>query len=212
MSGYTQDNKELLGHLKEQIAFMQESAISYDRGFESEAKRLAVVIRVLVHDTPQSTSLLTLLGRKRQMLFYDSASKYNPRNLATSNCLTVMKVSAEEAEYVAPLDDLSSGRDKNKKRSFNNWWKRLIIYKDNKNNTFTRSDLVLAAANTEGGAHVDPRLDQAYADLSRFNSLGWKLFVHGEEKDFNNTPILPSIRQIAHEVLRTLKDEFPDLF
>jgi len=212
MSRYTQDNKELLGHLKEQIAFMQESAISYDRGFESEAKRLAVVIRVLVHDTSQSTSLLTLLGRKRQMLFYDSASKYDPRNLATSNCLTVMKVSANEAEYVAPLDDLSSARDKNKKRSFDNWWKRLIIYEDNKNNTFTRSDLVLAVANTEGGAHVDPKLDQRYADLSRFNSLSWKLFVHGEEKDFNNTPILPSIRQIVHEVLRTLRDEFPDLF
>ena len=212
MSGYTQDNKELLGHLKEQIAFMQESAISYDRGFESEAKRLAVVIRVLVHDTSQSTSLLTLLGRKRHMLFYDSASKYDPRSLAPSNCFTVMKFSANAAEYVAPLDDLSSARDKNKKRSFNNWWERLIIYKDNKNNTFTRKDLVLAVANKEGGAHVDPKLDQQYADLSRFNSLGWKLFVHGEEKDFNNTPILPSIRQIAHEVLRTLKDELPDLF
>jgi hypothetical protein len=213
MSRYTQDNKELLGHLKEQIAFMQESAISYDRGFESEAKRLAVVIRVLVHDTSQSTSLLTLLGRKRQMLFYDSASKYDPRNLATSNCLTMMKLSTTEgAEYVAPLDDLSLARDKNKKRSFDNWWERLIIYKDNRNNTFTRKKLVLAVANKEGGAHVNPRLDQAYADLSRFNSLGWKQFVHGEEKDFNNTPILPSIRQIAHEVLRTLRDEFPDLF
>jgi len=212
MSGYTQDNKELLGHLKDQIAFMQESAIAYDSGFDGEAKRLAVVIRVLVHDTSQSTSLLSLLGRKRKMLFYDSASKYDPRNLATSNCLTVMKLSANEAEYIAPLDDLSSARDKNKKRSFNNWWERLIIYKDNKNNTFTRKKLVLAVANKEGGTHVDPTLDQQYADLSRFNSLGWKLFVHGEEKDFNNTPILPSIRQIAHEVLRTLRDAFPDLF
>lgn len=114
-------------------------------------------------------------------------------------------------EYVAPLDDLSPSRDKNKKRSFDNWWARLIIYEDNKSNTFTRKDLVLVVANKEGGAHVDPYLDQAYADLSRFNSLGWKLFVYGEEKDFNNTLILPSIRQIAHEVLKTLKDEFPDL-
>jgi len=212
MTQYIQTQDELLAHLKEQITFMKQSAISYDDGFEGEGKRLAVVIRVLVHDTPQSTSLSTLLGRKRRMLFYDSASKYDPRNLATSNCLTVMKLSANEAEYVAPLDDLSSARDKNKKRSFDNWWERLIIYKDNKNNEFTRRDLVLAVANKEGGAHVDPKLDHAYADLSRFNSLGWKLFVHGEEKDFNNTPVLPSIRQIAHEVLKTLKDEFPDLF
>lgn len=212
MAQYIQTQDELLAHLKEQIIFMKKSAISYDNGFEGEGKRLAVIIRVLVHDTSQSTSLLTLLGRKRQMLFYDSASKYNPRNLATSNCLTVMKLSTDEAKYVAPLDDLSPARDKNKRRSFDNWWKRLIIYKDNKNNTFTRSGLVLAVANKEGGAHIDPKLDQAYANLSRFNSLGWKQFVHGEEKDFNNTPILSSIRQIAHEVLKTLKDEFPDLF
>jgi hypothetical protein len=212
MAQYIQTQDELLTHLIEQITFMKQSAISYDNDFEGEGKRLAVIIRVLVHDTSQSTSLLTLLGRKRQMLFYDSASKYNPRNLATSNCLTVMKLSTDEAKYVAPLDDLPPTRDKNKRRSFENWWKRLIIYKDNKNNTFTRSDLVLAVANKEGGAHIDPKLDQAYANLSRFNSLGWKQFVHGEEKDFNNTPVLPSIRQITHEVLKTLKDEFPDLF
>ena len=212
MIKYTQDNKELLGHLKDQIAFMQESATSYDNGFEGEAKRLAVVIRVLVHDTTKSHALLTLLGRKGKMLFYDSASKYNPKSPATSNCLTMMKFSMGEAKYIAPLDDLSPARDKNRRRSFNNWWKRLTIYKDNKNNTFTRSHLVLAVANKEGGAHVAPRLDQCYADLSRFNSLGWKQFAHGEEKDFNNTPILPSIRQIAHEVLKTLRDEFPSLF
>jgi len=212
MTQYIQPQHELLAHLQEQITFMKQSAISYDNGFEGEGKRLAVVIRVLVHDTSQSTSLLTVLGRKSQMLFYDSASKYNPRNLATSNCLTMIKVSSNGAEYVAPLDDLSPARDKNKRRSFDNWWKRLIIYRDNKNNTFTRSNLVLAVTNKEGGAHVDPKLDQAYANLSRFNSLGWKRFVHGEEKDFNNTPILPSIRQIAHEVLKTLEDEFPDLF
>lgn len=212
MAQYIQTQDELLAHLREQIAFMNKSAVSYDNGFEGEGKRLAVIIRVLVHDTSQSTSLLTMLGRKRQMLFYDSASEYDPRNLTASNCLTVIRLSADGARYVAPLDDLSPARDKNKRRIFDNWWKSLIIYKDNKNNTFTRSDLVLAVANKEGGAHIDPKLDKAYASLSRFNSLGWKQFVHGEEKDFNNTPILPSIRQIAHEALRTLKDEFPDLF
>ena len=71
--------------------------------------------------------------------------------------------------------------------------------------------MVLTVANKEGGTHIDPKLDEAYANLSRFNSLGWKVFMSGVEKDFNNTPVLPSIRQIAHEVLKTLKDEFPDL-
>jgi len=211
MTEYIQTQDELLAHLKEQITFMKQSAISYDNGFEGEGKRLAVVIRVLVHDTSQSTSLLTLLGRKN-ILFYDSATDYNPRNLLPSSCLTMMRLSTKSgADYVAPLDNLSPSRSKNKKVSFDEWWGK-IVCKDNANNLFTRKDLVLTVANKEGGTHIDPKLDQAYANLSRFNSLGWKVFMHGEEKDFNNTPILSSIRQIAHEVLKTLKDEFPDLF
>ncbi len=211
MTKYSQTKGELLAHLKEQIEFLNSSSISYDNGFEGEAKRLAVVIRVLVHDTSQSSSLLTLLGRK-DILFYDSAAVYDPRNLLTSNCLTMMKLSATGAEYVAPLDNLSPSRNKGKKVSFGRWWNRTTIYKDNANNLFTRKDLVLAVANKEGGAHIDPNLDQAYANLSRFNSLAWKFFKSGVESDFKNSPVLPSIRQIAHEVLKMLKDEFPDLF
>jgi len=212
MTKYVQTKDELLAHLKDQIAFMIQSVISYDNGFEGEGKRLAVIIRVLVHDTLKSTSLLTLLGEKDAM-FYDSAAVYDPRNLLTSNCLTMVRLSTKEgAEYVAPLDNLSPSRNKDKRVGFDRWWNRNIIYKDNKENTFTRKDLVLNVANKEGGAHIDPKLDPSYADLARFNSLGWKVFMSGVEKDFNNTPVLPSIRQIAHEVLKTLKYEFPELF
>jgi len=209
MAEYTQTRQELLGHLKDQITFMLQSASSYDNGFEGEAKRLAIAIRVLVHDTPQSTSLLTQLNKK-DILFYSSASNYNPLSLMTVNCLTTMRIGPDGADYVAMLDNLPPGRWK--KMSFDRWWKREIMYRDNTGNTFTRKDLVLAVANKEGGAHIDPKLDQAYANLSRFNSLGWKAVISGVDQDFKNTPVLPSIRQIAHEVLKTLKDEFPSLF
>jgi len=212
MAKYSQTQDELLTHLKEQIAFMKQSASSYDSGFEGEAKRLAVVIRVLIHDTSQSSSLLTLLGVKRNTSFYDSAAAYNPRNLLTSSCLTVMRISPAGGEYVAPLDNLSPARSKDKRVGFDRWWNRNIVLKDNANNTFTRKDLVLAVANKEGGAHIDPKLDEAYANLSRFNSMAWKFFKSGVERDFKNSPVLPSIRQITHEVLKTLKDEFPDFF
>lgn len=78
-----QTEEELKSHLKEQIQFLLRSAKSYDEGFTSEAKRLAVVIRVLLHDTNRSTSLLTLLQRK-DMLFYDTAWDYDPNNLVSS--------------------------------------------------------------------------------------------------------------------------------
>ncbi len=216
MSKYRLTKEELANHLKEQIDFMIASAIQFDNGFEGEAKRLAIAILILVHDTSRCSALLTQLNNLN-ILFYDSSSAFNPRNLATSNCLTVMEASKGENEglrgdYIAPLDNLPATRNKDRKVSFDRWWRRNTVYKDNLENTFTRRDLVLIVADKEGGAHIDPELDQAYANLAKFNSLGWKVYVQGEEKYFVNRPVLPSIRQIAHEVLKTLEDETTDLF
>lgn len=216
MKKYRQSKDELAGHLGEQINFIVESAVSFDKGFQGEAKRLAVAIRILVYDTARSSALLTQL-RKMSILFYDSASIFDPGNLLPSNCLTMIRFSKQEGEepvgdYVAPLDRLSGARNKNKKVGFNRWWNSTTMYKDRTGNIFTRKDLVLTVANKEGGAHIDPELDEAYANLSRFNSLGWRVFTQGKDKGFENSPVLPSIRQIAHEVMKTLRDEAVDLF
>jgi hypothetical protein len=216
MTKYSQTKAELIEHLKDQVNFMVASCISFDRGFEGEAKRLAVAIRILVHDTSSSSALLTQLG-KMGMLFYDSASSFDINNILPSNCLTIQRISKKEGrdivgEYVAPLDNLSPARSKDKKVGFHRWWKGNIILKDTKSSLFSRGDLILTVANKEGGAHIDPQLDKAYANLSRFNSLGWKVFAQEQSKDFENSPVLPSIRQIAHEIVKTLRDGCIDLF
>ncbi len=59
-----QTKDELESHLREQIEFLKRSSQAYDEGYTSEAKRLAVAIRLLLHDTQNSTSLLTLLEKK----------------------------------------------------------------------------------------------------------------------------------------------------
>ena len=212
MKKYTQTKDELIEHLRAQIQFMKLSSKSFDDGFEDEAKRLAVVIRVLVHDTRNSTSLLILLDKKG-IGFYDSAVPNDPRNLLTYNGLTMMRMSTSEgASYVAPLDNGPPSRSRTRKISFKVWWDGVFVIKDKYGKTFTRKDLILSVANTDGGAHVDPKLDETYSNLTRFNSIGWKFFSRGVEDDFRNSPVLPSVRQIAHEVLKTLKDEFPELF
>jgi len=212
MKRYAQTKDELMKHLRAQIQFMKLSAASFDNGFEDEAKRLAVVIRVLVHDTRNSISLLTLLGKKN-IDFYDSAVPYDSRNLLTYNGLTMMRIStAEGASYVAPLDDGPPSRSRTRKISFKIWWDGVFVIKDKYGKTLTRKDMVRSVANTDGGAHVDPNLDETYSNLTRFNSMGWKFFRRDVKDNFRNSPALPSIRQIAHEVLKTLNDEFPDLF
>ena len=82
--------------------------------------------------------------------------------------------------------------------------------KDNKGRTYSRRELVENVANTDGGAHVDPDLEEAYMDLSRNNSLGW-LFSDGNiDEAFGGRPELACMRQIAHEVLLTLKENAPE--
>lgn len=213
MAKYTQTRNDLLDQLKAQVAFMQQSANSYDNGFEDESKRLAVAIRILVHDTSsQSTSLLTLLDKK-DIRFYNSVTPFHPRNIIPYNGLTMMRLSSiEGASYKAPLDGGPPVRSRTDKLSFSQWWEGMFVIKDKNGDTFTRKELVLSTANMDGGAHVDPHLDKAYANLSRFNALGWKVFRKDVEDDFKNNPASASVRQIAHEVIKTLRDGVTDLF
>jgi hypothetical protein len=209
----SQSEEDLKKHLKEQFDFLQLSAKSYDLGYTSEAKRIATTLRVLLHDTKSSKSLLTLLGKKG-IKFYNGAEDYEA-GLAPKLKLVSVTIQGEgnqinNAFYKAHLDNWPPSGDKNKKTEFLQWWNQIIII-DQKKNKFSRKDLILIVSNQDGGAHVDPKLDAAYADLTKFNSLGWVLISDNREKSFSIGPELANIRQICHEVLKTLRDEFPEL-
>ena len=68
----TQTEDELRTHLQEQVRFLKTSAESFDKGDRTEAKRLAVAVRILFHDTKHSLSLLGQLGLK-SCSFLDTA-------------------------------------------------------------------------------------------------------------------------------------------
>ena len=72
MAKVKQTQDELLVHLQDQVQFLIHSAKAYDTGSIGEAQRLALVVRVLVHDTNTSTSFLTQLG-KNNIGFYDTS-------------------------------------------------------------------------------------------------------------------------------------------
>jgi hypothetical protein len=115
------DRTDLIDHLKRQKAFLGRSSHAFDAGAEDEAVRLATVIRVLVHDTPNSTSLLTHLGVKEQLTYVDTAERINPANLLPTPGLIMMRMSTDEGgRYVAPLDNLSPSRI-HPNKSFKRW-------------------------------------------------------------------------------------------
>jgi hypothetical protein len=212
---YKQTKDELNSHLREQIEFLKRSLQAYDEGCISEAKRLAVRLRVLLHDTKKSPSLLTLL-KKKDILFYDTSLDYDPNNLPSTRGpimmkFTITKTGQKSAEYAPPLDDGPPIRYRKEKISFEKWWDK-NVFVDIKGNKLTRRNLILAVANKDGGAHVDHELDKGYADMTRFNSLGFVFVQDGNKRNFASHPELPGVRQISHEVLKSLKDEFPECF
>jgi hypothetical protein len=198
MTKRTLTNDELAAHLAEQLQFIEASADAFDKGFEGEAKRLAVTLRVLLHDTKSSRSLLGQLGRKN-IDFLDTAIPFNPNNLETHGGLVFIALGPPKTRYVAMLDDLPMTQH----RSFSDWWDA-PVFVDKDRRQLSRKNLVLTAVNQDGGAHVDPALDETYDDLAHKNSLNWTSIDGGRARPMDG-PERAAIRQIAHEVLKTLK-------
>lgn len=194
MSKYKLNKKELLEHWDTQIRFINKSIIDFDNGDELEAQRIATNIRVLFHNTKSSKSLYQQL--QLPLTFYSSGGLYIPYNLATSWLLLSISLNSEGIiKYNALLD----GPHRCFFMNFNDWWNEIIF--DDHSNKLTRKDIVTLIANQDGGAHVDPKLNESYAKLTKMNSLGWT--------DLNgnppiNNPAYQSIRVIANEILISL--------
>ena len=204
-----QSSDDLRKHLREHMGFIRASSASYDRGFMDEAKRLAAEIRVLVHDTSKSISLLTLLERK-DLKYYDTALPDYADNPLPYCGLAASAIGPGGAKYSPHLDVRIPGHPVTV-GPFNYWWGKTVL-RDNKRNLFARKDIVLAVANKDGGAHVDPTLNEDYAALSRNNSMNWD-FVNfeGKREPLGIGPELASVRQIAHELEKTATEQLADL-
>lgn len=200
-SNIAQSRSDLEDHLKDHIAFLKSSADAYDAGQDGEAKRLAVSIRVLCHDTRNSHSLLGQLGMVQQS-FISTAIPHDARNISTHNGLCMVAMNGAATQYIAMLD----GTPYRRHVTFDDWW-REIVFVDDKKIQLSRRDIVLSVADQDGGAHVDPALNEAYARLSRHNSLGW---VHSDGR--SEYPIRPperaAVRQIAHELICALDGDY----
>lgn len=193
---------DLERHLKQQVGFLSRSAKAYDDGFVDEFKRLALTIRVILHDTGRSISLLKQLGTKDSLRFLDTSDPVATGGITTHNGLSAiyMPDGGEPAEYVPMLDATFR---KPRLVGFDEWWEG-AAFQQIGGATFSRKNLILTAANQDGGGHVDPFLDNLYQSIQTGAFLGWTtqspagkdVSIEGAER--------AAIRQIAHEVLKTL--------
>ena len=195
---------ELRAHLREQIGFLKSSADAFDRGELPEAKRLAVALRILIHESPTSHSLLGQLGqRDRDFCSLSYGANRQGNLLPGSNLLVMVKsllTPTEPLRYMAPLDDAPLGSV-----PLSEWWEAPVFWHPD-GLTLSRRQLVLSVANKDGGAHVDPELGQAYAHFSREDGIGVRADVASRELILGATDV--AVRQIAHETLRSLEPAY----
>lgn len=192
----TQD--ELKKALFEQRKLIEELSRVYDGGVHVVAKSIAVHLRALLHDTKQSKSLLQSLNIKEKLSFLNSAIPYNEANLLSHTGLTVIAASPRGANY-EPLGNAAY----KEWQIFDKWWEDIVI-RDKNGHLFSRKDIILNIADTDGGAHTDPAINEKYYGLSRENSAGCQ-HIDSELISSNIELIeLASIRQIAFEIVSTL--------
>lgn len=192
---------------------LENACNSYDSGLKPSGKHIALILRVLLHHHKQSQSLFQQLNLRTKR-FLDTTEPFNT-NLLTPYCpLCVVDVIGSNyiplclTQFPSPMRWIP----------FPEWWNNCVV-KDNKGHSFSRRELILNIADTDGGAHDDPELDENYMKLSRENSLGWHhvegnsideiMKSQGSSSSFTG-PELPCVRQIAHEILVTLKTKAKD--
>lgn len=192
--------------LRRQLRFLERSSAAYDGGFQEEAIRIATCIRVLIHHTSRSTSLLNHLGATgirllstcmdiRRMLdgsdpFYAGARMQHFNGMALFG----------EGGYRAKL----SNGPVYGCLTVDDWWGQTVYVLD-PNNHLSRRDIVLGAANRDGGAHVDERLTPDYELLITPGSLG--VLVSQNQGRRTEQPIsdghFVALRQMAYELLNS---------
>lgn len=211
------DDDDYLESLHIQLDFLIDSCEKFDIGKFHYAKQIAKDIRVLVHQTRDSTSLLTWLEKQNSMNFCSTASL--PKNavyfigLVTPTNRIVLNDSGNQFIEHTFLPILNSNKTIGKKWiNFENWYNHPVLVCNP--TSISRKDIITYLANKDGGAHVDSYVDENIYKISKgINSL-----VYATDKPLEEDPyqkgepfinlINAAARQIAHELILSIRKEF----
>jgi hypothetical protein len=142
--------------LREQLRFLERSAEFFDQGAEDEALRLATGLRVILHDTQSSTSLVKHLGLTHTRMLSSSLGHGNWQDYLAQE----IDLSSSEPVRMRPLLG-----DQFREMTFDDWWSGEPVFIHRSEN-YSRRRICLSAANKDGGAHVDSKLDEYYEVLA----------------------------------------------
>lgn len=213
------EQSELREKLEEQIQLLQHYCEQYDKGYKIFLSPMSVALRVLLKDTRNSHSLLKQLSIKDELLFVDSAHHCkngvccweiceNTHNIAAIDGavyagLVAKKLSQDGTTLETTLKPLCqfSHAPQPKMVNFDQWYNEEVL--DDTENKMSRKNIIENIAEKAGGCHVDEDMTVEEATFRIPEAL--KIIINGQQVAFTPAPMYVSLRQIAWEVLESLK-------
>lgn len=179
--------------LGEHLEWLRASAERYDARHTSEAKRMAVTIRSLVHDTPVSKSLLTQLRMRDRMVWK-----------------SLVPMRGDGFEHAPWIDDPRQPGFAHIPGAafhdcdFDTWWRAALF--SFRGVDIDRSWFVLHLANYDGGAHVDPALPDLYRSMAREGGLNpLRINSAGQRYPDSSDPVPSALRTICTEIVISIE-------
>ena len=195
---------EFRKHLKTHLDFLGRSCIAYDQGHLEEALRMAVSLRVVFHDTQSSTSLLSHLEAKERIRLNSTfvSQRSMEKDFPGVQWHTVLPVMLTSGGVKAPTDTW----EVRSVLAAENWWNEGVWLEGPI--ALSRRDIVLSAANQDGGAHVDKNPSAK----TKMMKAGPRITVKVNGRPLDTGMVnhhYPLIRQMAFEV--TTSQEMQEL-
>lgn len=186
-------DKDYLEQLKSQRDFLRSEIEEYVAGKNHFALKIAATIRTLFHKSKTSTPILPDLAKR-----YGFTIHFKGRDQSKIDSYVTLyagfTIGNKNPRFDAPfLID----------KEFDQYWNEIVYVEGNIR--YTRSQIILWAANKLGGAHVDPMIPP---ELLHLVDRSVKLVSnrYGEEAIINQVTY-----EMALQVLRNLNDLIPKL-
>jgi len=204
-----EDQKKFLREkLEEQRHLLRKSIKEFAKGDLAEAVRIAIGMRILVHETSSSKPLLKQLSTNYlELQILDRAlAKEGPLPPGTQS-IVIMSVPisvkiTNDGIFLNPDLDVEAYVPS----LLGKWWTRSCLLLPGLGG-FSRKEIVLGLADKEGGAHVDVNLPERYQQLlaSKQLQIGWG---KDEVSPLNLSRFMTA--QAAVELLDCLNMNFPE--
>jgi hypothetical protein len=196
---------EYLKHLKQQIGFIKRSCDSFDAGHTDEAIRIATSLRILLHNTGQSVSLMKHLDALDISLLstvIDRDAEIADQGPNDTIVIFGGLFCISEATDVSLQACLDGGETRDLV-SITKWLNQ-IVSSTRSRIRVTRRDIILGATNKDGGAHVDLKLPVPYQVAAGESPMGFFMKKPGvaAENPLEKTHLV-SLRQMGYEILNS---------